>query len=184
MDLSKEERKACEGMLTTLGRLPVERDKTYEAYDESPLSQEEHLAALLLTDTRRAVLCQGWHFNTAHMTVSLEEGEADMTYTPILDIISGPPGVSLLGEKLVHLQPPHPEEVTVRVLRDVAFKNLPPLFSRYVVIKAGRGLQDRLLISHTLHGFTEREEWEAYGHLKQWEAEHTAPSMLTGLMRR
>ena len=184
MDLSKEERKACEGMLTTLGRLPVPRDSSRDA----PPSPEERLAVFLLTEARQDVLCQGWHFNTARITCYLEEddegGKSDVCTNNILKLIESPPSVVLRGDVLHYYGKSFPQELVVVAAVDLEFKDLPLLCNRYVVVRATRNLQDRLRISPMLHAFTERQEAEAYGLLKQWEAEQTSANMLRPLMRR
>ena len=182
MDLSAEERKTIEGMLATLGRLPLPRPP----HKDEP-SPEEKLAAFLLTEARQEVLCQGWHFNTAHTDCGLdEEGKSDLRNCNfnILQLLDSPPSVSLQGNILCYDAKPIPETVEVLAALDLEFKDLPLLCSRVVVLKASRNLQDRLMVSPTLHAFTERQEVEAYARLKQWEAERTAPNMLRTLITR
>ena len=189
MDISTEEQKACEGMLAALGKLPVEAENRSRVYDShEPVPPEERLAALLLTEARQDVLCQGWHFNTARITCCLKEddegGKSDLCTHNILKLLENPPSVVLRGDVLHYHGKPFPQELVVRAAIDLEFKDLPLLCNRLVVVRATRNLQDRLRVSPTLHAFTERQEAEAYGLLKQWEAEQTCANMLRPLMRR
>ena len=89
------------------------------------------------------------------------------------------------GQKFISIKDtPYAEKATVEVSTDISFDRLPLPCRRYVEVKATRLLQDRLMTSPTLHAFTEREEMEAYVHLKMWEAEAQAPNMLTNLSMR
>ena len=148
-------------------------------------SPEETLAAFLLTESRQDVLCQGWHFNTARTPCYLDEdGKSDMSSHKILQLLDSSPSVSLQGNTLHYDAKPIPETVEVLAALDLAFKDLPLLCNRVVVLRASKNLQDRLRVSPALHAFTERQEAEAYGLLKQWEAERVAPNMLRPLVRR
>ena len=182
-DLTLKERKAIWGMLSALGRIPSPVSET--ASEESSLSPEERLAAFLLEDTRLMILSQGWHFNAAETTVSLNTNGEGEVPANTLSLIRSQPMARLQGDKVISVKgPPYAESVLLSLAVEISFNRLPNLCLRYVVVKATRLLQDRLMTSPTLHAFTEREEMEAYVHLKMWEAEAQAPNMLTNLSMR
>ena len=186
MTLSTQERKAIAGMLAALGRLPP--GDGFSGEEDTPLSPEGRLAAFLLEQTRLIILSQGWHFNTFETTVSLEKGVGQAP-EHTLAVLRSRPLLRLEetenGQKLVSIKDaPYAEKATTEVSIDISFDQLPLPCRRYVEVKATRLLQDRLMTSPTLHAFTERDEMEAYAHLKMWEAEAQAPNMLTTLSMR
>lgn len=184
--LDSHTRKALGQMLAALGRLPLRSEGEEEA-----LSPEATLALVLLDDVRYHVLSQGWHFNTQEITVTLEEetpeGYRGSVPDNTLAVIKGGPPVRLEereGEKwLVSVNKVSSSQRVVLAL-DVAFKDLPTLCAHYVLVKATRRLQDRLMVSPTLHSFGEREEQEAFGLFREWNTQNERPNMLDTMIWR
>lgn len=149
---------AVNTMLTAIGNSPV-------SSLESGLVEAE-LAETILNATSREVQSQGWHFNREFdfPLVPSFSGEIvlpsnclkvdTMTQGTDLDLVQR-------GQRLYNRKE-HTYKVGKTVNADIVlfldFTELPEIARNYIVIKATRVFQDRVLGSDTLHGFQKQDE--------------------------
>jgi hypothetical protein len=61
--------------------------------------------------------------------------------------------------------------IKAEVIYLLAFEDLPQVARQFVVIRAARIFQDRMVGSETLHGYTEADEKKAWADLKELEGD-------------
>lgn len=158
-------------MLSTIGESPV-----------NSLSSglvDAELAETILNSVSKTVQSDGWNFNREYdyaITPDLA-GEinlpnnilrADAAYEPYSkDLVQR--GLKMYDKK------EHTFKINDTVKLDVVFEldfaDIPEVAKRYIVIKAARLFQDRVLGSDTLHSFTQEEEQQALFALREFEGE-------------
>lgn len=158
-------------MLSTIGESPV-----------NSLSSglvDAELAETILNSVSKTVQSDGWNFNREYdyaITPDLA-GEinlpnnilrADAAYEPYSkDLVQR--GLKMYDKK------EHTFKINDTVKLDVVFEldfaDIPEVAKRYVIIKAARLFQDRVLGSDTLHSFTQEEEQQALFALREFEGE-------------
>jgi hypothetical protein len=156
-------------MLSSIGEAPV-----------SSLSSgliEAEIAESILNTIDREVQSMGWHFNT-----ELNKSFAQDTLGQILlpaDILradatlkANAPNLVQRGLKMYD-RTNHTFVIGTAAALDVVvqllFDDLPEVAKRYIVLRATRIFQDRVVGSNTLHEFQQRDEAEALVQLKDFD---------------
>ena len=160
---------AVNTMLSSIGEAPV-----------SSLSSgliEAEIAESILNTIDREVQSMGWHFNT-----ELNKSFAQDTLGQILlpaDILradatlkANAPNLVQRGLKMYD-RTNHTFVIGTAAALDVVvqllFDDLPEVAKRYIVLRATRIFQDRVVGSNTLHEFQKRDEAEALVQLKDFD---------------
>ena len=160
---------AVNTMLSSIGEAPV-----------SSLSSgliEAEIAESILNTIDREVQSMGWHFNT-----ELNKSFAQDTLGQILlpaDILradatlkANAPNLVQRGLKMYD-RTNHTFVIGTAAALDVVvqllFDDLPEVAKRYIVLRATRIFQDRVVGSNTLHEFQQRDEAEALVQLKDFD---------------
>ena len=160
---------AVNTMLSSIGEAPV-----------SSLSSgliEAEIAESILNTIDREVQSMGWHFNT-----ELNKSFAQDTLGQILlpaDILradatlkANAPNLVQRGLKMYD-RTNHTFVIGTAAALDVVvqllFDDLPEVAKRYIVLRATRIFQDRVVGSNTLHDFQQRDEAEALVQLKDFD---------------
>ena len=156
-------------------------------------------AEALIDETVTEVLGSGWHFNTeqgvefepsssssrvvlSKSILSIKGSGRDYyrNFTMRRSGTSTPPHLYDLDEKTDKFERP----VTLSLVRDYSFENIPHPHASYVTARAARIFQENAMGSQALDGFTARQEAEAWARLMDSEAEasglnalHDSPTM-------
>jgi len=160
---------AVNTMLSAIGEAPV-----------SSLSSgliEAEVAETILNTVDREVQSMGWHFNT-DLNKSFAQTPAGEILLPA-DILradatlkANSPNLVQRGLKMYD-RTNHTFIVGTDVALDVVvqlnFDDLPEVAKRYVVLRATRVFQDRVVGSDTLHGFQKEDENMALMELKDFD---------------
>jgi len=160
---------AVNTMLSAIGEAPV-----------SSLSSgliEAEIAETILNTVDREVQSMGWHFNT-DLNKSFAQTPAGEILLPA-DILradatlkANSPNLVQRGLKMYD-RTNHTFIVGTDVALDVVvqlnFDDLPEVAKRYVVLRATRVFQDRVVGSDTLHGFQKEDENMALMELKDFD---------------
>jgi hypothetical protein len=160
---------AVNTMLSSIGEAPV-----------SSLSSgliEAEIAESILNTIDREVQSMGWHFNT-----ELNKSFAQDTLGQILlpaDILradatlkANAPNLVQRGLKMydrVNHTFVISTDAALDVVLQLLFDDLPEVAKRYIVLRATRIFQDRVVGSNTLHDFQQRDEAEALVQLKDFD---------------
>ena len=160
---------AVNTMLTAIGEAPV-----------SSLSSglvEAEIAESILNTIDREVQSMGWHFNTElnKSFAKTVEGEIILP-TNILradaTLKANAPNLVQRGLKMYD-RVNHTFIISTDVALDVViqliFDDLPEVAKRYIVLRATRIFQDRVVGSNTLHTFQEKDEEQALVQLKDFD---------------
>jgi len=156
-------------MLSAIGEAPV-----------SSLSSgliEAEIAETILDTVDREVQSMGWHFNT-----ELNKSFAQDTNGQILlpadilkadaTLVANSPDLVQRGLKMYDRKN-HTFNIGVNVGLDVVvqleFADVPEVAKRYMVLRATRIFQDRVVGSATLHGFHEKDENRALMELREFD---------------
>lgn len=158
-------------MLSTIGESPV-----------NSLSSglvDAEMAETILNSVSRSVQSEGWNFNreygmkmgpslSGEITVPNNTLRADATMTPdSLDLVQRG---TRMYDKRNHTYKIN-KDVTLDLVVQLEFEELPEVARRYIAIKAARIFQDRVVGSDTLHGFGQQDEAQAYFELKEFESD-------------
>jgi len=160
---------AVNTMLSSIGEAPV-----------SSLSSgliEAEIAESILNTIDREVQSMGWHFNT-ELNKSFAQTPAGEILLPA-DILradatlkANAPNLVQRGLKMYD-RVPHTFIVGTNAALDVVvqlvFDDLPEVAKRYIVLRATRIFQDRVVGSNTLHDFQEKDEQQALVQLKDFD---------------
>jgi len=160
---------AVNTMLSAIGEAPV-----------SSLSSgliEAEIAESILNTVDREVQSMGWHFNT-----ELNKSFAQDTNGEILlptDILRADATLAAESPNLVQRglkmydRTNHTFNIGASTQLDIvvklAFEDIPEVAKRYVVLRATRIFQDRVVGSNTLHDFQEKDEGYALMELKEFD---------------
>ena len=160
---------AVNTMLSSIGEAPV-----------SSLSSgliEAEIAESILNTIDREVQSMGWHFNT-----ELNKSFAQDTLGQILlpaDILRADATLKANAPNLVQRGLKMYDRVNhtfvigtaaaLDVVVQLLFDDLPEVAKRYIVLRATRIFQDRVVGSNTLHEFQQRDEAEALVQLKDFD---------------
>jgi len=160
---------AVNTMLSSIGEAPV-----------SSLSSglvEAEIAESILNTIDREVQSMGWHFNT-ELNKSFAKTVAGEIILPA-DILradatlkANAPNLVQRGLKMYD-RVNHTFIISTDVALDVViqliFDDLPEVAKRYIVLRATRIFQDRVVGSNTLHTFQEKDEEQALVQLKDFD---------------
>ena len=170
---------AINTMLSIIGEAPVNTAEDTGVVDAV-------IARQVLNETMRQVQAQGWHWNT----------DRGVVLTPTFPT----PGDIYLPANTLNVDSINPHEdivqrgnrlwdrrkntfkfeapVTVDIVRLLPFEELPQAARHYIMVRAGRIFQDRVVGSETLSGFNDKDETRALVQLRNWEAENGDWNML------
>lgn len=160
---------AVNTMLSSIGEAPV-----------SSLSSgliEAEIAESILDTIDREVQSMGWHFNT-ELNKSFAQSLAGEIILPA-DILradatlkANSPDLVQRGLKMYD-RANHTFNIGASAALDVViqliFDDLPEVAKRYIVLRATRIFQDRVVGSNTLHSFQEKDEATALYQLKDFD---------------
>jgi hypothetical protein len=160
---------AVNTMLSAIGEAPV-----------SSLSSgliEAEIAETILNTVDREVQSMGWHFNT-ELNKSFAQDTNGQIILPadILQadatLVANSPDLVQRGLKMYDRKN-HTFNIGVNVALDVVvqleFTDVPEVAKRYMVLRATRIFQDRVVGSATLHGFHEKDENRALMELREFD---------------
>ena len=157
-------------MLGHIGETPVN-----SISDPNTLPISASTALSVLEEVSRAVQTEGWHFNTEinvtispanDGTVTLDEDilEIDTVSTP--DIVQR--GLSLFNR--TDNTSVFSSDLTVSLTRYLDWTSLPEAARRYIVLRASRVFQGRMVGSRELEALIARDEYNARADLMDAEA--------------
>lgn len=160
---------AVNTMLSSIGEAPV-----------SSLSSgliEAEIAESILNTIDREVQSMGWHFNT-ELNKSFAKTPAGEILLPA-DILradstlkANAPNLVQRGLKMYD-RAKHTFNIGTDAALDIVvqlvFDDLPEVAKRYIVLRATRIFQDRVVGSNTLHEFQQKDEMEALVQLKDFD---------------
>jgi len=160
---------AVNTMLSSIGEAPV-----------SSLSSgliEAEIAESILDTIDREVQSMGWHFNT-ELNKSFAQTPAGEILLPAdipradATLKANAPNLVQRGLKMYD-RVNHTFIVGTNAALDVVvqlvFDDLPEVAKRYIVLRATRIFQDRVVGSNTLHDFQEKDEQQALVQLKDFD---------------
>ena len=160
---------AVNTMLSSIGEAPV-----------SSLSSgliEAEIAESILNTIDREVQSMGWHFNT-ELNKSFAQTPAGEILLPA-DILRADATLKANAPNLVQRGLKMYDRVNhtfivgtnaaLDVIVQLVFDDLPEVAKRYIVLRATRIFQDRVVGSNTLHDFQEKDEQQALVQLKDFD---------------
>ena len=160
---------AVNTMLSSIGEAPV-----------SSISSgliEAEIAESILNTIDREVQSMGWHFNT-ELNKSFAQTPAGEILLPA-DILRADATLKANAPNLVQRGLKMYDRVNhtfivgtnaaLDVVVQLVFDDLPEVAKRYIVLRATRIFQDRVVGSNTLHDFQERDEQQALVQLKDFD---------------
>lgn len=162
---------AINTMLSAIGEAPV-----------SSLSSglvEAEVAETILNTVNKEVQSKGWNFNTDFNKSYAQDGSGEIALgTDILkaDATLGANSKNLVqrGAKMYD-RTNHTFVINAAVKLDVVveldFTDIPEVAKRYIILRATRIFQNRVVGSNTLHDFDARNEQQAYMELKEFDTE-------------
>ena len=188
MHTPSSQHEAIQVMLSCLGVSPQMMEE-----GDSPNS-EEVLAEKILDDVLADIQTQGWAFNREErFPLTPQEGGRILLppsllkiekvyYHPYLRERTVKQGKSLV--KYLYDTEHHTffikQTVTADIVWRFTFEEVPEAYRRYVIVRAARIFQDRVLGSSTLHALSERDELVALSGLKNADNELHNPNFLSG----
>lgn len=180
------ELEAVNTMLSAVGEPPIN-------YLDGQKNADAAISRNILTEISRDVQMQGWHFNTQR-NVTLSPG-AD-TFITLSDnvvrvdieywtsrgssVSTDSRDITQRGAKLFN-RTDNTYAFTTDVKASVVYlfdwDELPEPARRYVVVKAARIFQDRMVGSQAHHAFSQEDEVRARASLKEFEADTSDPTI-------
>lgn len=161
---------AVNTMLSAIGEAPV-----------NSLSSglvEAEIAETILNTVDREVQSEGWHFNTEYKKSFAQDTNGEIPLGN--DVLRADAHLDANSKDLVQRglrmydRKNHTfaikQAVTLDVVVQLDFEDMPEVAKRYVTLKATRIFQDRVVGSNTLHDFQERDEQMALMQLKEFDA--------------
>lgn len=142
----------------------------------------------ILKEVSRSVQLKGWHFNTdENYPTALNINNEIEIATNVLKIDSTDEyadyDVVQRGTRLYN-RTDHSfvfdQAIEVNITWFLPYEDLPEAARRYILVRAARIFQDRVLGTAILHGFTERDEVDALTDLKDAEGESADYSIFDG----
>ena len=172
---------AVNTMLTSIGEIPVSSITSATTNDVS-------IAIQILDHVSREVQSRGWFFNT-DINYSLVPNNSNQIALPANAL-----RVELAESSRLHNYVERNRKlydrvnntytitntVKVNIVFLLDFEELPEVARHYVMIRASRIFQDRMLVSAELHKFHEVDELQAYMNLKETEGDIGRHNILTG----
>jgi hypothetical protein len=165
------ELEAVNVMLSVIGEAPV---NTLEGAATVDVIQ----AKAILSQVSREVQSVGWHFNTEREYPLLPDvnGEIILASNMVLVDADTEPDVDVAqrGNKLYDRKNhtfQFKKTLKAEVIYLLGFEDLPQVARQFIVIRAARIFQDRMVGSDTLHGFSAEDEKKALADLKELEGD-------------
>jgi len=163
---------AINTMLSIIGEAPVNTVEDTGVVDAV-------MARQVLNETMREVQARGWHWNTDKGVVLTPTFPAPGdVYLPnntlMVDAIDPSHDVVQRGNRLWDRRThtfKFDMPVTVDIVRLLPFDELPQNARNYIMVRAGRIFQNRVVGSETLSGFNDKDETRALVSLRNAEAE-------------
>ncbi len=174
--LSKLE--AVNTMLAIIGESPVNTITDSKSVDVT-------LSLQILDEVSRDVQARGWHFNLEHEVVLTPNvgGEINLPSNVLRCDLeaqhAGQLNVVVRGSRLYDKKEHtyiFTDDLKATIVYGLDFMELPHSAKNYIMIRAGRILQDRAIGSARLHGFTQQDEMSAWANLNEyegWTGDHT-----------
>jgi hypothetical protein len=169
---------AVNTMLAIIGEAPT------NSIVDSP-SVDISLCLQILDEVSRDTQSQGWHFNLEHDVELLPNlaGEINLASNILrVDLEShNQRGKDVVVRGLrLYDRKAHTyvfdSKLKATVVYGLSFEELPHAAKNFMMIRAGRILQDRVVGSARLHAFTQQDELLSWVHLTEyegWTADHT-----------
>ena len=163
---------AINTMLSVIGEAPV---SSFEANATGDVA----IAKNILDEVLKEVQTRGWHWNTEYKVEFSKDIEGKIVVPGNVSRLDVNPQTSVAHLSirngylydLTNHTDVFESDVSATVIYLLEWEQLPEVGKRYVMIKAGRVLQDRVLSSPTLNTFSLRDEMVALGDLKNAEME-------------
>ena len=174
------ELEAINTMLSSVGEPPI------NSLDDQK-NADAAIAGNILTEISREVQTQGWHFNSQRdITLSPDSTTNFIAVTSDVvrvDLYQGSSydnrDITQRGSKLFDKKNNTYEfssSVKVDIIYVLSWDDMPEPALRYIVVRAARIFQDRMVGSQAHHAFTMQDEYRTLADLKEWEgdsADHT-----------
>ena len=187
MNTPSSKHEALQVMLSCLGVSP-------QIMEEDSPNSEVALANQILDDVLADIQTQGWAFNREERFPLNPQEDGRILLPPSLLKIEKIHHYPYLRERTVkqgktwvkylYDTERHTFLIKQMVRADVVwrftFEEVPEAYRRYVIVRAARIFQDRVLGSSTLHAFSERDELVALSGLKNADNELHNPNFLSG----
>ena len=165
------ELEAVNVMLSVIGEAPV---NTLSGAATVDVIQ----AKAILSQVSREVQSVGWHFNieqdyplvpdvNGEIILATNMARVDADQFPELDVVQR--GLKLYNRSEHTFQ--FDKTVKAEIIFLFPFEELPQVARQFIVIRAARIFQDRMVGSDTLHGFTAVDEQKALADLKEAEGD-------------
>ncbi len=162
---------AVNTMLAVIGEAPV---NTLEGASTADVIQ----AKAILNEISREVQSMGWHFNTERdyalvpdtnqeIILASNMVRVDADQYPEYDVVQR--GTKLY-DRLNHTFE-FKNSIKAEVVFLLGYEEIPQTARQYIMIRAARIFQDRMVSSDILHGFTAEDEQKALTDLKEAEGD-------------
>lgn len=168
------ELEAVNAMLSALGSQPI-------SSLSGAMSSDASLAKTLLTEVRRDVLLEGWHFNTelevsvapnattGRVSLGSSVVRIDVTTGKNLDVDVVQRGSELYDRK--NHTWVFDSDLTCDIVYELDWDQLPEACKRYIQVRAARLLVDRLDGDRAQHVYTAQDEMDALSRLRIHDGE-------------
>jgi len=172
---------AINTMLTSIGEIPVSSITNATTNDVS-------IAIQILDHVSREVQARGWFFNT-DINYSLTPNNNNQIELPAnalrVELADGYRRHDFVerNRKLydrVNNTFTITDNIKVNIVFLLDFSELPEVARHYILVRASRIFQDRMLVSSELHKFHEMDELQSYMSLKEAEGDIGRHNILTG----
>jgi hypothetical protein len=172
---------AINTMLTSIGEIPVSSITNATTNDVS-------IAIQILDHVSREVQARGWFFNT-DINYSLLPNNNNQIELPAnalrVELADGYRRHDFVerNRKLydrVNNTFTITDNIKVNIVFLLDFSELPEVARHYILVRASRIFQDRMLVSSELHKFHEMDELQSYMSLKEAEGDIGRHNILTG----
>jgi hypothetical protein len=172
---------AINTMLTSIGEIPVSSITNATTNDVS-------IAIQILDHVSREVQARGWFFNT-DINYSLTPNNNNQIELPAnalrVELADGYRSHDFVerNRKLydrVNNTFTITDNIKVNIVFLLDFSELPEVARHYILVRASRIFQDRMLVSSELHKFHEMDELQSYMSLKEAEGDIGRHNILTG----
>lgn len=172
---------AVNSMLSVIGESPV------NSLDDGIV--DAVVARQILSEVSREVQAHSWHWNTDKsftLALSFPEGFAYIPEnTLMVDTVGKDAGIDVVqrGNRLydrVNHTFKFTAPLTVDIVRLLPFDQLPEQGRHYIMIRAGRIFQDRMVGSAALNGFNASDEQRSWAILRSHQTRTAGYNMLNG----
>lgn len=169
-------------MLGTIGESPI------NSLEASSGVADAVIARQILSEVAVQVQEEGWHFNTETGFTMTPTTSGEIFVSPNVIEIDTMDGdkevdVAIRGNRLYDRTKQtfvFEKDLKCRVVLLLEFEELPQAARHYVMIRAARVFQQRVLGSETLNGFTQQDESRARLSLKRYDSQTADYNILTG----